>query len=143
MTSAKVAPNSNVFGFLHDANHSKHTFVVNRENRQNFQYYCASFCCYLVMETGDRLGSSWFRISSDRFENTVSLGHIYPYPRSPLQVNNLPKISQNCQKPPLLMHDNSSFGFPLIFVISFISFSLLRLKHVYFPNEILECRSYR
>ena len=35
------------------------------------------------METGDRLGSSWFRISRDMFGNTVSLGHIYPYPRSP------------------------------------------------------------
>ena len=36
-----------------------------------------------LIETGDRLGSSWFSISRDRFENTVSLGHIYPYPHSP------------------------------------------------------------
>ena len=41
-----------------------------------------SFC----IETGDRLGSSWFSISRDRFEYTVSLGHTYSYPRSPLQA---------------------------------------------------------
>ena len=56
-----------------------------------------------------------------------------------LQVNNLPKISQNCQKQPRLMHDDSSFGLPFIIVISFISFSLLMPTHVYFPDEILEC----
>ena len=35
------------------------------------------------IETGDRLGSSWFSISRDMPENTVSLGHTYLYPRSP------------------------------------------------------------
>ena len=35
------------------------------------------------IETGDRLGSSWFSISCDRLENSVSLGHTYCYPQSP------------------------------------------------------------
>ena len=38
------------------------------------------------IETGDRLGSSWFSISHDRLENTVSLGHTYYYPRSPWKL---------------------------------------------------------
>ena len=41
------------------------------------------------IETGDRLGSLWFSMSRDRFENTVSLGHIYPYPRSPLKTKHV------------------------------------------------------
>ena len=37
-----------------------------------------------AIETGDRLGSSWFSTGSrDRLENTVSLDHTYFYPRSP------------------------------------------------------------
>ena len=44
-----------------------------------------------VIETRDRLGSSWFSISRDRLENTVSLGHIYSYPRSPLEI----KLTKN------------------------------------------------
>ena len=46
---------------------------------------------YFSIETGDRLGSSWFSISRDRIENTVSLGHTYLYPRSPL-ITLVPKI---------------------------------------------------
>ena len=46
--------------------------------RNNWEYSNIS-----TIETGDRLGSLWIRISRDRFESTVSLGHIYPYPRSP------------------------------------------------------------
>ena len=37
-----------------------------------------------TIETGDRLRISWFSISRDRFEYIASLGHIYTYPRSPL-----------------------------------------------------------
>ena len=51
------------------------------------------------IDTGDRLGSSWFRISRDKFENTASLGHIYPYSRSPLfnhyfykKISHIPNI---------------------------------------------------
>ena len=40
------------------------------------------------IETGDRLGNSWFSISRDRFEYTVSLGHTYSYPRSPSCATN-------------------------------------------------------
>ena len=49
-----------------------------------------AICIYYIapplstIETGDRLGSLWFSISRDRLENTVSLGHTYCYPRSPL-----------------------------------------------------------
>ena len=35
------------------------------------------------METGDRVGSTWIRISRDRLGHTQSLGHTYLYPRSP------------------------------------------------------------
>ena len=38
---------------------------------------------YNHIETGDRLGSSWFSISRDRLENILSLCHTYCYPRSP------------------------------------------------------------
>jgi hypothetical protein len=41
------------------------------------------------IETGDRLGSSWFSISRDSLENTVSLGHTYCYPRSPCSIYSL------------------------------------------------------
>ena len=42
----------------------------------SFHFVC-TFSCLEIIETGDRLGSSWFSISRDRFDNTVSLGHTY------------------------------------------------------------------
>ena len=36
-----------------------------------------------AIETGYRVSSSWISISSDRLENTQSLGQAYLYPRSP------------------------------------------------------------
>ena len=45
----------------------------------------------LPIETEDRLGSSWFSISCDSFEYTVSLGHTYSYPRSPFNRPKLPE----------------------------------------------------
>ena len=35
----------------------------------------------IPIEIEDRLGSSWFRKSLNRFENSMSLGHTYCYPR--------------------------------------------------------------
>ena len=38
------------------------------------------------IETGDRLGSSWFSFLRDKFKYTVSPGHTLCYPRSPLTI---------------------------------------------------------
>ena len=48
-----------------------------------------------MIETGDRLGSSWFSISRDNLENTVSLGHTYCYPRSPLLLRKTSRWHHN------------------------------------------------
>ena len=37
-----------------------------------------------TMESGDNLGSSWYKLSRDRLENLQSLGNTNLYPRSPL-----------------------------------------------------------
>ena len=49
------------------------------------------------IETGDRLGSLWFSVSHDRFENIVSLGHIYPTSLSPVSIlSEIPIFHWHC-----------------------------------------------
>ena len=57
-----------------------------RNHRNDIVFFCVfnvSIKMFMLIETGDRLDSSWFSISRDRFEYTVSLGHTYSYPRYP------------------------------------------------------------
>ena len=56
------------------SNNSLHISSPSKSGKRNVLFWF-KMLSLIVIETGDRLGSSWFRMSHDKFECRLSLGH--------------------------------------------------------------------